>query len=87
MQKQNLDQLANMINTRDDFVDFVRVLASDTRQNPTEWENDTVERYLEAIGAWVQDMNGYFINTKQPLPQHVEWRIIGQILLAAKIYE
>ena len=86
-QQKNLNHLVNAINTEDDFVVFVQALAEDLNKNRLEWENDSLERYLEAIAAWSQNIDSYFKNTNQPLPENVNWRIIGQILLAAKVYE
>jgi hypothetical protein len=61
-------------------------LVKDLKENPEHWENDTLERFLDAIAAWVEDMDGYYQNLNKPIPV-VEWDIFGQILLAARIYE
>ncbi len=86
-EQQDLNQLVNRINTRDDFVGFVRALANDLHAHPAEWENSTLEQYLQALWAWSEDMDGYFKNTRQPFPENMNWRLVGQILLAAKFYE
>lgn len=85
--KDNLYQLVGSINTREDFVFFVQELVKDLDDNPLEWENDSLGRYLLAIAAWTHDMDGYYKNINQPLPKNVNWKIIGQVLLAAKLYE
>ncbi len=86
-QPSNLDEMVNTINTQADFVAFVKALAHDLQENPSDWENDSLERYFEAMAAWSHDMNGYFKNTNQPFPKDINWKIIGQILFAAKSYE
>lgn len=86
-EKANLNRLVNSIKTRDDFVAFVDALTDDLNRNSQEWENNTLERYLEAVSAWTQNMDGYYRNIHQPLPQNIDWRVFGQILLAAKFYE
>ena len=75
------------IETRDDFVVFVQNLLRDWRQRPDQWENASLEAYLEAIAAWVQDMDGYEGRRGEALPKHLTWRHVGEILLAARIYE
>lgn len=75
------------IETRDDFVVFMQNLLRDWRQHPEQWENVTLEAYLEAIAAWVQDMDGYYCNRGEPLPKHLTWRNVGEILLAGRVYE
>ena len=75
------------IETRDDFVVFMRQLLRDWRQHPERWENASLEAYLEAIAAWVQDMDGYYGNRGKPMPKQLTWRGLGEILLAARVYE
>ena len=80
------EQLKN-IETHDDFVMFMQNLLQDWRQHPDQWENATLEAYLEAIAAWVRDMDGYYGSRGELLPKHLTWRKVGEILLAARIYE
>lgn len=77
----------NLIHSREDFVAFVKALSQDLRDNPASWENANLERYLEALGAWVEDMDGYYLNQGKPLPQQPDWKVIADMLMAAKKYE
>jgi hypothetical protein len=79
--------MAKTINSRQDFVLFLQGLSKDLSQNPSDWENDTLERFIEAMAAWVNDMDGYYKNLNAPIPENVDWKILGQILLAATMYE
>lgn len=85
----DLVEQVEAIQTREDLVAFVRALLADLVENAdkAEWENPTLERYLEALAAWTEDMDGYFLNTGQPIPEQPTWNLIGQMLYAAKIYE
>ena len=85
--EMNLNRQANGIQTREDFVLFVQKLLQDLRQNPDDWENRCTEAYLDAIAAWVEDIEGFFLNQEMSVPQQPDWRLLGQILLAAKYYE
>jgi len=49
------------IHSREDFLAFVQSLSKDFRDNPADWENDTVERYMEALAAWTHDMDVYYV--------------------------
>ena len=78
---------AEKIQTRDDLVIFMHHLVRELRTCPERWENTSLEAYLTAIAAWVQDMDGYYRNRGEQVPQHPTWKHVGEILLAARIYE
>jgi hypothetical protein len=75
------------INTKSDFVNFIELLLQDFRNNPHEWENKTIDSFLEAASSWTEDMEWYYHNNKLPLPQNVDWQVFANILMAAKMYE
>ena len=83
----NINDPTDSIQSREDFVEFVRGLSKDFHDNPADWENVTVERYLEALAAWTHDMDGYYKNSGETPPTDINWHFIAQLLLAAKIYE
>jgi hypothetical protein len=71
-------------------MELVRLLESmvaNLRDNPEEWVNGDLESFLGAMAAWVEDMDGYYANAGQPLPEPPGWRTIAEILMAAKHYE
>jgi hypothetical protein len=82
-----LREQAEKIQTREDLVLFIHHLVRDLRQCPERWEITSLDAYLGAIAAWVQDMEGYYRNRGETPPQHPTWKQIGEILLAARIYE
>jgi hypothetical protein len=82
-----LQEQVEKIQTRDDVVMFMHSLVRDLRTYPERWENTTLEAYLEAIAAWIQDMDGYYRHRGKQVPQHPAWKHVGEILLAARIYE
>ncbi|GAA4321033.1 DUF7660 family protein [Flaviaesturariibacter amylovorans] len=77
----------NKIGNKNDFLKFVELLITDLRKNPSEWENKTLESYLEAIINWTEDMEGYYQNNDIPLPENISWKVFANILIAAKVYE
>lgn len=79
----------NKVESKEDFVEFVNILMSDFKENPGEWGDNyrPVISYLESIQAWVQDMGGYYMNTKQDIPNDINWNFIATLLFVGKIYE
>lgn len=80
-------ELVNKIKNREDFLVFIEALLKDRIHNASSWENPDMESYLEALGRWVEDMDGYYINTGQEVPKNVDWKVFADILMAAKVYE
>lgn len=81
--ESNIESIAN----RHDLAKFANLLKLDLIKNPEQWENVTLPDFLDAISAWVDDMDGYYINKNQPVPKSPSWKNIAEILLAAKHYE
>ena len=77
----------NMIETREDLAKFVNNLANDRKNDAKSWENCSLESYLAAIAAWIEDMDGYYLNRNERPPIAPEWKTFAQILAAAKSYE
>lgn len=75
------------VHSKEDFIKFLNLLIHDYRNNQSEWENKTLEDYLEAILSWVEDMEGYFENNKLEKPKNIDWNFFANVLYAAKIYE
>lgn len=75
------------IETKEDFVSFVYGLSNNYREHPESWSNDNIGTYLEALAAWVEDKDGYYLNQGQPVPEKPDWQTITDMLFAAKYYE
>ena len=77
----------NGIKDKKDFLEFLEFLVDDLKNNSNEWENKSLESYLNAIASWVEDMEGYYLNNNLPIPENINWRVFADILIAAKMYE
>jgi hypothetical protein len=75
------------IEGKEDLVTFVRALASSLAQAPQEWENTDLRSYLDALAAWIDDMEGYYCQAGEPLPEQPTWSTIAEMLKAASVYE
>lgn len=83
----DFNNIISEIKTKEDFIGFVNSLSNDKRERSDEWENKDISSYLEGIGSWVEDMEGYFINMKKEMPQNIDWKFIATLLYVGKIYE
>jgi hypothetical protein len=77
----------DQIETRQDLIEFVEALRNDLLRHSSDWENPTLERFLGALAAWTTDMDGYFHSRGEQVPSQPSWRLIGNLLYAAKVYE
>jgi hypothetical protein len=77
----------DLIRSREDFVAFVRALRKDLHDNPDSWENRSLDGFLEALAAWVEDMDGYYINHGKPVPERPDWKVAGDMLMGGRLYE
>lgn len=66
---------------------MIEFLIIDLKNNSYEWSNNNLSEYLETIANWTEDMDGYYINNNLPIPENVNWKVFGTILLAEKMYE
>jgi hypothetical protein len=80
------DQVAS-ISSREEFATFVATLRTALLAHPEEWENMTLERYLDALGSLTGSLDGYFKNVKDTDVPEPSWSLFAHILRAAVIYE
>ena len=81
LQESTLEALsaaAANISTKEELATFIANLREDLAHNDGEWENVTLEAYLEAMEAWIADSE---FGDEPP------WRILAKVLLAAGRYE
>jgi hypothetical protein len=83
----DLNDQVQQIQSRADFARFVQALLQDWQCRPGDWENQDLGSYLEAVAAWAADMEGHYKNRGEGLPEQPTWKMMGQILLAAQVYE
>jgi hypothetical protein len=82
-----LNELVRRIRSRPDFITFLHAFLSEFRQNPEQWENRDLSSFLNAMSAWVVDMDGYYQNQGECVPDQPSWKTVGEMLLAAAVYE
>lgn len=82
-----IHEMVNEVKSKTDLVRFIRSLAADLAAHPEEWENDSLEKYLAALGNWLADSDGYYLNRGLDVPSDPGWKNFAEMLIAAKMYE
>jgi hypothetical protein len=75
------------VKSKEDLAAFVVALRKDLETHKKEWENPTLEMFLEAMENWIGSMNGYYSNKGESPPESPTWQTFADILYASKIYE
>jgi hypothetical protein len=82
-----LAERARAVRTREDLVAFVEALAADYGTNRATWTNTDLASFLAAMSAWSADMEGFYENSGEALASLPPWRVLADILMAARVYE
>lgn len=84
-----MDTLSNLkVTDRQSFIQFIDLLRQDFLNNPEGWENKNLQDFLEAIGSYAKDIQGYYDNMKQVVNvDEPNWQTFADIFKGAKIYE
>lgn len=83
----NLNERVNDIRDRDSLVRLIREISDKIGAHNDEWLNLDLPSFLEAMAAWIEDMDGYYANRGEETPQELTWKNLGEIIAAALIYE
>jgi hypothetical protein len=79
--------MVESINSREELEQFARMLLADLRQNSEDWENPTLDRYMEALAEVISSAETVYENLGRKTPIEPSWRLFGELLLAARYYE
>lgn len=78
------DIIAN-IRGKEDLIRFLRLLAQDCAENPQEWQNLTVQEYLEAAASWTEDFS---VCPRNDIDWDTpDYQTIAKIFYMGKLYE
>lgn len=76
------------VTDRQSFIEFIDLLDEDFRHFPSTWENNNLSKFLEAIGEYTKDIQGYYDNTNQDVnADEPNWKVFADILKGATMYE
>ncbi|MBR1149951.1 hypothetical protein [Bradyrhizobium sp. JYMT SZCCT0428] len=74
------------IRSRADFAEFVAELEADLKNHPNDWENLTLETFLDALGAWAGSAR-LGENFPVSLDRPEAWSLAAMLLWTGRSYE
>lgn len=75
------------VSTHTDVAAIVEEMLADLRANPTEWENPSLDRFLDALAASLEALSPLYANRGDQLPDQPTWRMFAEALVMATGYE
>ena len=82
---QATDVDPSRVETREDFAHFLSALLADFRATgASEWENGTLDRFLDAFAAFA---GAQVVDVPERRQKHASWRLFAEIVQAATGYE
>jgi hypothetical protein len=70
-----------------DVARIVEQMLADLRAHPDEWEDGTLERFLDALAAAFEALPPLYANRGEPMPNQPTWKLIAEVLVMASGYE
>lgn len=64
-----------------------RMHADFTDSGKDEWENPTLDRYLDALAAFAEALPAVYANQGEPMPEQPTWGLVALLLAGATGYE
>jgi hypothetical protein len=73
------------VETRDDFANFLSAVLVDFRETgASEWENGTLEDFLDAFAAYA---GARLVDVPEQQQEHASWRLFAEIVHAVTGFE
>ena len=75
------------VRTRDDLVRYLNGLVQEISAHQQKVENVSTADFVEALAAWIADMDGYFANRGAESPSEATWQLMAMAITAGLVYE
>ena len=75
----NFNEIEVKVKTKKDLINFINLLKQDYLDNQQEWENTSIDTFLDAMEAWASATN--------LLLEEPKWSEFAKILYAGSRYE
>jgi hypothetical protein len=85
--EEKLFNIIDKIQSKSEFIEFIILYRTYVSQNIKSIENDTLEKYLEAMEAFIQSSDNYYENNGIEMKTINPWRIFADLLMASLVYE
>lgn len=77
----------DFIRTKEDLADFLSTFRESLIKKSDDWENQSLEVFLDAMESWIRVIDVYAKNTGDIEVLSPSWKTFAKILSAAKVYE
>lgn len=77
----------NEVHSRDDLTGYLNDLSRAISGNQHKIENVRTDDFIEALAAWIADMDGYFANQGVESPREGTWQLMAMAITAGLVYE
>lgn len=75
------------VSSNNDVANVIHRMLADLLAHPDEWENATLNRFLEALSASWNDIPGLYLNRGEEFPEAPTWEMVAEALVMASGYE
>ena len=76
------------VTDRQSFIQFLEAFHHDLLTNEADWENVSLDRFLEAMVAYARDIQGYYNNTSPNInADKPSWKVFADIMKGARVNE
>lgn len=75
------------IETRDDLIRALKRLMEGLYADRVRVEHETIPDYVEAYTAYVESIPNLYKNQERDFPNNPTWKLVGELLFGALIYE
>jgi hypothetical protein len=80
----DVGDLLDQVHDHRDLARVVEAMRADLVDHPHEWENHTLERYLDALAAIIDSVDSLLANRGDNLPEQPSWALIAELLGTAE---
>jgi hypothetical protein len=77
----------DQVNSPGEAAEIVQCMLRDLLAHPDEWENSTLDRFLEALAESLEGIPQLYANRGAQFPQTPTWKIFTEVLIMASGYE
>jgi hypothetical protein len=73
--------------SREDVVNVVRAMATDLRNHKDDWQNASLDTYLDALASSIEEVDEIYPDRGEVVPDQPSWQLVAQLLVMASGYE
>ena len=78
---------SSKVNSKEELLAFLDVVLRDHAKNGTDWANQDIPSYIDALQSWLEASDGYYENRNEDAAKISPWRRMADAMAAARIYE